>query len=223
MRYRQLLIGVGLIAGLTMVISPSIVMAREINEEHTGGEQSTRPATEEHDTKPETEEQDNTSDSNQRTGVREEAKRLEQTKKMAEKVAAKKTEMKAKCETRKAKIETLMSRVVENRKEHVAKLSSIVEKVEAFYVKSGIVSPNHDTLLADVNEKKAAAEAAADEVKNNASLSCDAEKPREDVQTFKNQRSTALSAVKSYRQSVRALIDDIKQTYVSTQKNEGVQ
>lgn len=214
MRYRQLLIAVGLIAGLTLVISPTVAKARENTEEHTQSEQRTDPNIAEHSASTETE---------HKTSVREEARRLEQENKKTEKMAAKKTEMRAKCEARKTKIEAVMSRVVANRENHITKLSSIVEKVEAFYVKSGTVSPNHDALLADVNEKKAAAEAAAGEVKGDASFSCDTEKPHESVQTFKNQRSTAISAVKAYRQSIRALIEDIKQNHLSTQKNEGVQ
>lgn len=213
MRYRQLLIGIGLIAGLLIVISPPLAKARE-NTEPTMSEQSTNPEMYEHSVS--TNAEHNTSD-------REEAKRLEQTNKTTEKATAKKTEMRVKCEARLTKIETLMSRVVANRKEHVAKLSSIVEKVEDFYLKSGVVSPNHGALLADVNEKRVAAEAAANNITGDVLFSCESDKPRMDSQLFKDERSSAVSAVHAYRQSIRALIEDIKQTHVSAQKDKGVQ
>ena len=171
-----------------------------------------------------------------KTGVRTELHAMERTDKTStpekttkvgvnnetERTAAKTAERHTRCEQRKPKIDTLMTRVVDNRENKVAKLSSIVEKVKAFYVKQGHTLANYDALVSDVNAKKTAAESAANAVKSGASFSCDGEKPAEGVQAFKQKRQSAISAVQAYRQSIKALIEGVRSVQTKPASNEGV-
>jgi hypothetical protein len=114
-----------------------------------------------------------------------------------------------------------MDRVSKRGQNHVDAIATIADKAEAFYTKSGKSLSNYNALVADVNAKKSAAQAAVNVVKSDqASFKCDGADPKGTANTFKDDVKKMESAIKDYKTSVKSLIAGIKTV---TKSSEGGQ
>jgi hypothetical protein len=115
------------------------------------------------------------------------------------------------CQARETAIKNIMKRATERGKRHIERFTTIAERVEAFYVKKGKVLASYDQLVADVNAKKAAAEAAVQTTASEGEgFSCSGDNPKEMVGSFKTTIKNQEEAMKAFKTSVKNLIVGVK-------------
>jgi len=103
---------------------------------------------------------------------------------------------------------TSLTRVVTTIEE---KFTNIVEGVKAFYTEKGLTVENYDELLADIDVKKAAADAAlASATANAEAFTCDSDDPKGQLTQFRQDMQAVKKALNDYKQSIRNLIVAVK-------------
>lgn len=128
------------------------------------------------------------------------------------------------CKNREKSINNILARVADRGQKQIDLFSSIATKTQTFYQKNGKTLANYDKLVADINAKKAAAQAEVDKTKSmSASFACDGTDPKGAVSTFKESLQPQAEAIKAYKTSVRNLIVGVKsvQGTTSAAKPEG--
>lgn len=147
--------------------------------------------------------------SKDRVGAKVETKR--------EALSVKRDEQKLKaCQTKEKVIKTRLANLVRVTQNMGEKFTKITDRVKTFYAdkvvpKGGIVA-NYDALVADVNAKKAAADAALATAKaNGESFSCTSSDPKGTLTQFRKDMQAVKRALKDYRTSVKNLIVAVKQ------------
>lgn len=162
---------------------------------------------------------------NNETSLREEAKSLrdEMRQKGEEKKQAAKesrdAKKAAKCEERKQRIDELMSRIDTRSQRTFDRLTKISEMVQSYVKEKQLSVEGYDTLVADINTKKTQADTKLNMMLTHHSFSCEASNPRETVQEYRTARQAKVAAMKAYRQSIRALVVEVKQTVTSEEEN----
>ncbi len=153
--------------------------------------------------------------------ARLEAHRKEQAAKRAETKEHLSEAKKKVCENRKTVITKLMTKNAENAQKHFTQITTISERVQKFYTEKGKVLANYDELLAAVNEKKVAAQAAVEVLKDNTLVfDCSAENPKGTLQDFKQGINTKSTALKEYRTAVKNLIVGVKSVQSTTEPTQ---
>lgn len=114
------------------------------------------------------------------------------------------------CAEREANINAAMDRIVERSQKHIDRITAVSDKAKAFYIEKRNVLSNYDQLVANVEQKRAAAQAAVDALSTTATFSCDSDGPKSDIQNFHNDRAGKIEAVGAYRTAVKELIAGIK-------------
>ena len=131
------------------------------------------------------------------------------------------------CQNRKQAISNIMSHIADRGQRQLDLFNTIAMRVETFYTNKGKTLSNYDTLVADVNAKKAAAQTTVDAIKSaSANFSCDGSDPKGFVTSFKDSLKDEIAALKAYRTAVKNLIVGVKSVQGSTtsdanQTNEG--
>ncbi len=121
------------------------------------------------------------------------------------------------CQIREKSIDNIMSRIAERGQKQLDLFTTIATRVETFYTTKGKTLSNYDALVADVNAKKAAAQAAVDQVKSDkANFKCDGTDPKGAADSFKNDLKLEISALKDYRTSIKNLIVGVKSVQSTT-------
>lgn len=121
------------------------------------------------------------------------------------------------CQNHEKSINNRMSHIATRGQKQLDLFTTIAERTENFYTKKGKTLDNYDQLVADVNAKKAAAQAAVDTVKSSSvSFKCDGTDPKGAVSTFKDNLKLEISALKAYRTSVKNLIVGVKSVQGTT-------
>ncbi len=111
------------------------------------------------------------------------------------------------CEARQQGITQHMSSMVTTSTNHLNVFSDIASRVEAFYASKGKTVANYDTLVADVNAKKTAAETAIATAKaSSTSFSCADANPQLAGQQFKDAHAAVIKALQDYRTAIKNLI-----------------
>ena len=128
------------------------------------------------------------------------------------------------CENRQKAITNIMARMADRGTKQLAVFTKISERTQAFYASKGRVLSNYDALVADVNTKQAAAEAAV-EIVNNASVdfSCDVTNPKAVVASFKEKIKAMNAALKEYKTAVKNLIVGVKSAQGTESSEESQQ
>lgn len=126
------------------------------------------------------------------------------------------------CENRQRVIKNIMSRIADRGQKQLGLFTKISERVQKFYTDKGLTLSNYDELVADVNAKKAAAQAALDEIKSTSTeFECDGDDPKGVVEHFREALKTKIEALKAYRTSIRNLIVGVKSVQSTTGPAEG--
>lgn len=151
------------------------------------------------------------------TSTREDKKerlRASLKERSAERETKQKERMKAKCELHKAHLDKLMTNVETRSQRVYDRITKISELIKKFYVKKELKVAEYDTLIADINVKRATAKEYLDILLANSGIDCNAESPREMVKEFRDDRKEKIEAMKAYRESVRKLLQAVRQAAI---------
>ena len=127
------------------------------------------------------------------------------------------------CEKREQAINNILDRIAKRGERRLGVYNSIFERVQEFYEKKGLSISSYDELVADVNSKKAAAQAAVDAAAaKEVEFNCDGSDPKGAAAGFKEDLKAQIKALHDYRKSIRNLIVAIKTSLSeSVQTNSG--
>ncbi len=122
------------------------------------------------------------------------------------------TEAKLKaCQKRETVINNSLSRMSDRGQKQLDLFTSIATKTKAFYVAKGKTLSNYDALVAVVNAKQAAAQAAVNAIKaTSVTFKCDGSDPKGVASSFKEQLKSEIAALKEYKTAVKNLIKGVK-------------
>lgn len=125
------------------------------------------------------------------------------------------------CQRRETAIDNIMARIAERGQKQLDLFTTIATRVETFYTDKGKTLSNYDALVADVNAKKDAAQAAVNQVKaDKANFKCDGTDPHGAAAAFKNDLKLEISALKDYRTSIKNLIVGVKSVQGTTSSSQ---
>ena len=122
------------------------------------------------------------------------------------------------CQEHEDKINNHMDAIAERGQKKIDLFSTIADRTKTFYLSKGKVLSNYDELVAAVDAKKAAAQAAVDTViSSSVTFDCDGDDPKGTAGEFKTKVKTMNDALKEFKTAVKNLIVGVK----SVQSTEG--
>lgn len=126
------------------------------------------------------------------------------------------------CQTREKVINSIMGRIADRGQKRLNVYNTIATRVEGFYTKKGKTVNNYDTLVADVNAKKTAAQAAVDKIKaDKVAFKCDGTDPKGVASSFKADLKLEISSLHDYQQSIKNLIVAVKSAQTTNSTSGG--
>jgi|GEM_PF-442840 len=115
------------------------------------------------------------------------------------------------CKNRETAVKNIMSRMSDRGTKQLDVFTKISERTQAFYEEKGNQLANYDALIAELEQKKAAAELAVEALKNGSTeFNCDGEDPKGTAAVFKELMKAQNAALKEYKTSVKNLIVGVK-------------
>ncbi|HEY5550063.1 MAG TPA: hypothetical protein VIK37_02600 [Candidatus Saccharimonadales bacterium] len=124
------------------------------------------------------------------------------------------------CENRERAVNSILDRIANRGERRLNVYSAIFQKVQDFYVKKGISLSNYDALVAEVNAKKEAAQAAVDAIKaEQVDFTCDGTDPKGVAAGFKEDLKAEIKALHDYQQSIKNLIVAVKTAIADSNQN----
>lgn len=115
------------------------------------------------------------------------------------------------CEAREQRINRTMEQMTARGENHIAVFTKITDRVKAFYEEKGRTAANYDELVADIDTKKQAAEAAVESARSVGDVfSCDSDSPKIASEQFREAHKAQVAALKEYRTAVKNLIVAVK-------------
>lgn len=114
------------------------------------------------------------------------------------------------CAKREATINKRTQHIVDMRGQQINHIGQIVERTKKFYADSGRQLVNYDALVATVDAKRQAADAALVATRAKTEFKCDGEAPKAHLQEFKTARDSLVAAIRDYRQAAKDLIVGVK-------------
>lgn len=143
----------------------------------------------------------------ERTEAGQQTKGLDAQEKKAEKLDEAK---KKACENNINTINRLKERMDQRRQNVLNRITKISEATQTFYTEKQLVVTNYDELVAKVAAAKVVAESAVQSQQQIPSLDCNGDHPRAEVSAYKERHSTAIDAIKAYRDAVKELVRAVK-------------
>ncbi len=190
---------IALVFAVVAAVVPAAAWAKESTETKVETEKTTQTETEK---TTESEPEQETTQEDKSTTVREERQEVKKERLSTTKLKV--------CQLRESNVNSVMDRIVERSQKHVDRITEAATKAKAFYVAKGNVLTNYDELVATVETKRVAAQAAVDTLSTGATFSCESDGPKAEIQAFRNQRLSKIEAVTAYRSAVKELITGIK-------------
>lgn len=127
------------------------------------------------------------------------------------------------CERRQDVIKKNIDKSVEQAQKHMDVFTKIADRVIAFANDNNRKPDNFDALVAEVNAKKTAAQAAIDAA-GTADFDCTSDAPKGQIEAFRATFKSMKSALKEYRTSIKNLIVGVKNTQPTTEtESEGAE
>lgn len=115
------------------------------------------------------------------------------------------------CQIREKAVNDILSRIADRGQKQLNLFATIATRVENLYTDKGKKLSNYDSLVADVNAKKAAAQTTVNTVKaGSVAFKCDGSDPRGIITSFKDTLKSEITALQAYRTSVKNLIVGVK-------------
>lgn len=121
------------------------------------------------------------------------------------------------CQNREKAVQNIMARISDRGTKQLDVFTKISDRVQAFYAEKGNTLSNYDALVAEVNAKKEAAQAAVETVKNGSTeFRCDGDNPKAVADSFKENLQAMNAALKEYKTAVKDLIVGVKSVQSTT-------
>lgn len=115
------------------------------------------------------------------------------------------------CQNREKSINTRLQNIANRGDRQLKVFDTIATRVEKFADDKNAKPANYDDLTNQVSSQKTAAQAAVEKIKaESVSFKCDGTDPKGALQVFKTDLKAEISALKSYRTSVKNLIVGVK-------------
>jgi len=150
----------------------------------------------------------------------EEAKQRAQSRASETKQRLEGAKLKA-CEAREKRISATMAQMTKRGENHIAVFTKISDRVKAFYEKKGHTAEDYDMLVAEVDTKKASAEAAVASAQSVGDVfSCDSDNPKIASEQFREAHKAQVAALKEYRTAVKNLIVAVKSAQSQAENTE---
>lgn len=150
----------------------------------------------------------------------EEAKQRAQSRASETKQRLEGAKLKA-CEAREKRISATMAQMTKRGENHIAVFTKISDRVKAFYEKKGHTAEDYDMLVAEVDAKKASAEAAVASAQSVGDVfSCDSDNPKIASEQFREAHKAQVAALKEYRTAVKNLIVAVKSAQSQAENTE---
>ena len=201
---RLLKISTALLAAITLAASSAPVFAEDTGTTTNSGSSTTTSQTSAEQT-------------------RAAAKEKEQEKVQAAKEAVKEKV----CKAKKDGAGNVEGRVINRGQKRLDAYTQIAERAEKFKTDKGLTVANYDNLVADVNAKKAAAQATVDTLNADKgqlpNVACGNATGKPAIEKFKTDLKAEQNALKAYKTSIKTLIQAIKTTAKTTTTTEGSQ
>ena len=122
------------------------------------------------------------------------------------------------CQEHEDRIDGFMDAIAERGQKKIDLFSTITDRTKTFYLSKGKVLSNYDELVAAVDAKKAAAQAAVDVViSSSVTFDCEGDDPKGTASEFKTKVKAMNDALKEFKTAVKNLIVGVK----SVQSTEG--
>lgn len=114
------------------------------------------------------------------------------------------------CENNITTINRLKEKMDERRQTVLERISKISDAIQSFYTEKQLTVTNYDELVAKVSAAKTVAESALQLQQQIPTIDCSGDHPRVAVSDFKEKRSSAIDAIKAYRDAVKELVRAVK-------------
>lgn len=122
------------------------------------------------------------------------------------------------CQNREKAINTRLQNIANRGDRQLKVFDTIATRVEKFADDKNAKPANYNDLTSQIDSQKAAAQAAVEKIKaESVSFKCDGTDPKGALQTFKTDLKAEISALKSYRTSVKNLIVGVKTALNTTE------
>jgi len=126
------------------------------------------------------------------------------------------------CQARQAAITKIMKDAAQHGADQITLFSTITTRVEDFYKSKGKTLSTYDQLVADVNAKQAAAQAAVQTVKTaDTQFDCTGANPKATIDVFKAEIKAQNTAIEQYRTAIKNLIVGVKSVQSTTSTGNG--
>jgi hypothetical protein len=144
----------------------------------------------------------------------------EQRQASKEKLEEARTELKQKlgdakrgiCNKHVKQINSVMSNMNNRRQKAFDHITKVYDSVKAFYEDKKLSSTDYESLVASVEAAKSAASASMNTQQSAPAIDCSGDHPKVDIVEFKAKRLGSIDAMQTYRQSVKELIQVVKET-----------
>ena len=159
----------------------------------------------------------------ERVELRAQAREAAQERRDAAKVQASEKREAAKiraCENKQRVVSNIMARIADRGERHLEVFDKISDRTQAFYTEKGLSVANYDELVANVADKRAAAElqvAAVSDVSTE--IDCETEDPKAVAAAFKETMKAQITALKDYRTAVKDLIVGVRTGVEATEED----
>ncbi len=197
------------LATVALIFTPAVAVARDgsSSDDFTGATMASATQTETNETQLEQQRQER------------EQKIAEIKAEQPEKLDAAKLKL---CQKREGVITQNMTNAEAAATSHLDVFTKIADRVIAFANDNNRKPANFDALVADVNAKKTAAQAAIDAAKT-VDFSCSGDGPKGQIQAFVTTMQGVKSALRDYRTSIKNLIVAVKNTQPTNTSTENQQ
>ena len=114
------------------------------------------------------------------------------------------------CQSREKVITATMARMQDRAQKQLQVFDKVAERVQAFYESKGYQSIQYGELVANMNQKRIAAQNATQTMAQNGGFSCGGDAPKGTLDGFSTQAKAANATLKDYKTAVQDLIVDVK-------------
>ncbi len=122
------------------------------------------------------------------------------------------------CQKREDNIKNIFENVTNRSQKHYDQVTNVYARVQEFYASKALSIENYSQLISDIEAAKVAAQEAVNAIKDQTpAFSCGDDNPKSRAEEFKSLVKEKISEIKSYRDSVRKLIEAIKASLVTTE------
>lgn len=118
------------------------------------------------------------------------------------------------CQNREKAINNIMNRVGDRAQKQLTLMERINERVQTFYADKNMSLGNYNELIANISVKKEVAEKAMNNVRvMNGEFNCGSDDPKGIATQFKSNAALQSGALNGYRDSIKALLVEVKSSY----------